>query len=109
MLLTSVMVAPLGVITAIYLHEYAKSGVLVSVIRIAINNLAGVPSIVFGVFGLGFFVYFLGGNIDQLFFPEKLPSPTFGTPGLLWASLLQQPSFLPPLPSWQWLRPMHLG
>ena len=86
-LLMSVMVAPLGVITAIYLHEYAKSGVLVSVLRIAINNLAGVPSIVFGVFGLGFFVYFLGGNIDQLFFPEKLPSPTFGTPGLLWASL----------------------
>ena len=56
-------------------------------IRIAVNNLAGVPSIVYGVFGLGFFVYFLGGNIDQLFFPEALPSPTFGTGGLMWASI----------------------
>ena len=51
------------------------------------NNLAGVPSIVYGVFGLGFFVYFLGGNIDQLFYPEAAPSPVFGTPGILWASL----------------------
>jgi phosphate transport system permease protein len=52
-----------------------------------VNNLAGVPSIVFGVFGLGFFVYFLGANIDRWFFPEALPAPTFGTPGLIWASL----------------------
>ena len=51
------------------------------------NNLAGVPSIVYGVFGLGFFVYFLGGRLDQLFYAPALPSPTFGTPGLLWASL----------------------
>jgi phosphate transport system permease protein len=56
-------------------------------IRIAVNNLAGVPSIVYGVFGLGFFVYFIGGNLDRLFFPEALPAPTFGSPGLLWASL----------------------
>jgi len=86
-LLMSVMVTPLGVIAAVYLREYARQGVLVRTIRIAVNNLAGVPSIVYGVFGLGFFVYFLGGNLDQLFYKEALPSPTFGTPGLLWSSL----------------------
>ena len=86
-LLMSIVVTPLGVIAAVYLREYAKQGPLVRAIRIAVNNLAGVPSIVYGVFGLGFFVYFLGGNIDQLFFTEALPSPTFGTPGLIWASL----------------------
>jgi len=86
-MLMSVLVTPFGVIAAIYLREYAKQGLLTRLIRIAVNNLAGVPSIVYGVFGLGFFVYFLGGNIDQLFFPEALPAPTFGTPGLMWASL----------------------
>jgi phosphate transport system permease protein len=86
-LLMSVMVTPFGVIAAVYLREYARQGLVTRIIRIAVNNLAGVPSIVYGVFGLGFFVYFLGGNIDQLFFPEALPAPTFGTPGLLWASL----------------------
>lgn len=86
-MLMAVMVTPFGVIAAVYLREYAKQGVVIRVIRIAVNNLAGVPSIVYGVFGLGFFVYFLGGNIDQLFFPESAPSPTFGTPGLLWSSL----------------------
>jgi len=86
-LLMSVMVTPLGVIAALYLREYAKQGVLIRTIRIAVNNLAGVPSIVYGVFGLGFFVYFLGGNIDALFYPEAAPAPTFGTPGLLWSSL----------------------
>ncbi len=86
-LLMSVMVTPFGVIAAVYLREYAKQGALIRVIRIAVNNLAGVPSIVYGVFGLGFFVYFLGGNIDQLFYPEASPAPTFGTPGLLWSSL----------------------
>ena len=86
-ILMTVFVTPFGVVAAIYLREYAKQGVLTRVIRIAVNNLAGVPSIVYGVFGLGFFVYFLGGNIDRLFFPEALPSPTMGTPGILWASL----------------------
>lgn len=86
-MLMAVMVTPFGVVAAVYLREYARQGVIIRVIRIAVNNLAGVPSIVYGVFGLGFFVYFLGGNIDQLFFPESLPSPTFGTPGLLWSSL----------------------
>jgi hypothetical protein len=62
-------------------------GLLVSTVRIAVNNLAGVPSIVFGVFGLGFFCYMIGASIDQLFFESKLPSPTFGTGGLMWASL----------------------
>ncbi|MEJ2181698.1 MAG: ABC transporter permease subunit [Gammaproteobacteria bacterium] len=86
-LIMSVMVTPFGVVAAVYLREYAKQGVLTRTIRIAVNNLAGVPSIVYGVFGLGFFVYFLGGNIDQLFFTEAAPSPTFGTPGILWSSL----------------------
>jgi phosphate transport system permease protein len=86
-LLMSVLVTPFGVIAAVYLREYARQGPFVRLIRIAVNNLAGVPSIVYGVFGLGFFVYFLGGSLDALFFPEALPTPTFGTPGLLWASL----------------------
>jgi phosphate transport system permease protein len=86
-LLMSMLVTPFGVIAAVYLREYAKQGVLTRIIRIAVNNLAGVPAIVYGVFGLGFFVYFLGGNIDALFFPEAQPAPTFGTPGLMWASL----------------------
>lgn len=86
-LLMSIIVAPFGVVAAVYLREYARQGWLTQTIRIAVNNLAGVPSIVYGVFGLGFFVYFLGAEIDQLAFAEALPSPTFGTPGLLWASL----------------------
>ncbi len=86
-LLMSLAVAPFGVIAALYLREYAKPGRLVSTVRIAINNLAGVPSIVFGVFGLGFFSYLIGGGIDELLFRAKLPSPTFGTGGILWASL----------------------
>jgi phosphate transport system permease protein len=86
-IIMSIMVVPFGVVAAVYLREYAKQGPLTRLIRIAVNNLAGVPSIVYGVFGLGFFVYFLGGSIDQLFFPEALPAPTFGTPGLMWASL----------------------
>ncbi len=85
--LMSIAVTPFGVIAAIYLREYARQGVLVRTVRIAVNNLAGVPSIVFGVFGLGFFVYIIGGNIDQLFFSEQLPTPTFGTGGILWAAL----------------------
>lgn len=83
----SFAVAPLGVLAALYLREYARQGPLVRMVRIAVNNLAGVPSIVFGVFGLGFFVYLIGGSIDRLFYPEMLPTPTFGTGGILWASL----------------------
>jgi phosphate transport system permease protein len=86
-LLMSFSVVPLGVLAALYLHEYAHQGAIVSVVRVAVNNLAGVPSIVFGVFGLGFFCYTIGGAIDQLFFPERLPTPTFGGGGILWASL----------------------
>jgi len=83
----SIAVVPFGVLAAIYLKEYARQGLLTRMIRIAVNNLAGVPSIVFGVFGLGFFVYAVGGTLDQLFFAEALPNPTFGTGGILWASL----------------------
>ncbi|HXZ86539.1 MAG TPA: phosphate ABC transporter permease PstA [Myxococcota bacterium] len=86
-LLTSIAVSPLGVLTALYLREYAKEGPFVRSVRIAVNSLAGVPSIVFGVFGLGFFVYGIGGAIDTLFFADRLPTPTFGTGGLLWAGL----------------------
>jgi phosphate transport system permease protein len=86
-LLLSVAVTPFGVLAAIYLREYAKQGIFVRSVRIAVNNLAGVPSIVFGVFGLGFFVYLLGGAVDRLFFSDVLPTPTFGTGGILWASL----------------------
>ena len=85
--LMTVVVMPFGVMAAVYLREYAKQGWLVRAVRIAVNNLAGVPSIVFGVFGLGCFVYAAGGTIDRLFFPEALPNPTFGTGGILWASL----------------------
>jgi phosphate transport system permease protein len=86
-LIMAVIVTPFGVVAAIYLREYAKQGPLTRVIRIAVNNLAGVPAIVYGVFGLGFFVYVLGGSLDRMFFPEAAPAPTFGTPGLMWASL----------------------
>lgn len=86
-IIMSIIVMPLGVIAAIYLHEYAKNNALTRVIRVAVINLAGVPSIVYGVFGLGFFVYTIGGSIDSLFYSEKLPAPTFGTPGLLWSAL----------------------
>jgi phosphate transport system permease protein len=86
-LIMSVMVTPLGILAAIYLREYARQGPLLRIIRVSVYNLAGVPSIVFGVFGLGFFIYFLGGNLDRLFYPEYAPAPVFGTPGLFWASL----------------------
>lgn len=86
-ILMSVMVMPLGVIAAVYLHEYAKNNWLTRLIRISVVNLAGVPSIVYGVFGLGFFVYLVGGSLDRLLYPEALPDPTFGTPGVLWAAL----------------------
>ncbi len=80
-------VVPLGVITAVYLNEYASGGVFTRAVRLALANLAGVPSIVFGAFGLAFFVYGVGGTIDRLLFADSLPTPTFGTGGILWASL----------------------
>lgn len=86
-LLMSLVVMPFGVIAAIWLHEYAGRNALTRLVRIAVVNLAGVPSIVYGVFGLGFFVWLVGGTLDQLFFSRALPNPTFGTPGLLWAAL----------------------
>ncbi|WP_043531194.1 phosphate ABC transporter permease PstA [Litchfieldella xinjiangensis] len=86
-LLMSVVVTPFGVLAAIYLNEIADQGRATRLVRIAVRNLAGVPSIVYGVFGLGVFVYGLGGTLDTLFYSDRLPSPTFGTGGLLWASL----------------------
>ncbi|CAE6955951.1 phosphate transport system [Vibrio sp. B1REV9] len=86
-IIMSIIVMPLGVVAAIYLHEYAKNNALTRIIRIAVINLAGVPSIVYGVFGLGFFVYTIGASIDNVFYVERLPAPTFGTPGLLWSAL----------------------
>ncbi|MBT8058705.1 MAG: phosphate ABC transporter permease PstA [Xanthomonadales bacterium] len=86
-LVMTVVVTPFGVVAGVYLKEYAHQGLLTRIIRIAVNNLAGVPSIVYGVFGLGFFIYTLGSGIDKLFFEAALPAPTFGTGGLFWASL----------------------
>ncbi|MFC0117585.1 phosphate ABC transporter permease PstA [Pseudoalteromonas xiamenensis] len=86
-MLMAVIVTPFGVIAAIYLHEYAAKNAITKMVRIAVINLAGVPSIVYGVFGLGFFVYMLGGSIDELFYPEASPSPVFGTPGVIWSAL----------------------
>ncbi|MDR2697823.1 MAG: phosphate ABC transporter permease PstA [Holophagales bacterium] len=86
-MIMSLIVVPLGVLAALFLREYARDGWLVRAVRISVNNLAGVPSIVFGVFGLGFFVVTVGGGIDNFFFPERFPTPTFKTGGILWASL----------------------
>jgi phosphate transport system permease protein len=89
-LIMALLVAPFGVLAALYLREYAARGAITSAVRIAINNLAGVPSIVYGAFGLGFFCYGVGAGIDELFFRPALVAdgqPTFGTGGLLWASL----------------------
>lgn len=86
-ILMSLLVTPFGVLAAVYLSEVAHQGRLTHVVRIAVRNLAGVPSIVYGVFGLGVFVYAVGGTLDEWLFSDALPSPTFGTGGLLWASL----------------------
>ncbi|MGO2879146.1 MAG: phosphate ABC transporter permease PstA, partial [Halomonas sp.] len=86
-ILMSVIVTPFGVLAAIYLNEIAHQNRLTRLVRIGVRNLAGVPSIVYGVFGLGVFVYGIGGTLDSWFFSDTLPSPTFGTGGLLWASL----------------------
>lgn len=86
-ILMSIVVLPFGVLAALYLREYAKQGTIVQIVRICVNNLAGVPSIVFGVFAVGFFIYGIGGSIDSFFFSDSLPNPTYGTGGILWASL----------------------
>lgn len=86
-LLMTLLVTPFGVLAAIYLHEYAGKSLLARWIRISVYNLAGIPSIVFGVFGLGFFIYLVGGQLDQWLFADALPAPTLGTPGLIWVSL----------------------
>lgn len=86
-MLMTVIVTPLGVVAAVYLHEYAGKNMMTKLIRIAVINLAGVPSIVYGVFGLGFFVYMVGGALDKIFYPESLPNPVFGSPGVLWSAL----------------------
>ena len=81
----TLFVLPVGVITAIYLTEYAHTTSLVTrIIRAAVNNLAAVPSIVFGLFGLGFFINFIGRNLDKLL---ENPGPVWGQPAVLWASL----------------------
>jgi phosphate transport system permease protein len=84
-LLMTIAVIPLGVATAIYLHEYApKRSRVVRAVRTAIQNLAGVPAIVFGLFGLGFFVEFIGRGVDNVFYGGTL---TFGQPAIIWAAL----------------------
>ncbi len=81
----TLFVLPIGVITAIYLTEYApNSSIVTRIIRAAVNNLAGVPSIVFGLFGLGFFINFIGKNLDDLL---HNPSAVWGQPALIWAAL----------------------
>jgi len=84
-LLMTLAVMPVGVLTAIYLHEYAPpDSRMARWVRVAIVNLAGVPSIVFGLFGLGFFIHFVGGGLDRLLSHEEL---YWAQPGILWASL----------------------
>jgi phosphate transport system permease protein len=84
---------PVGVATAIYLHEYASArSPITRMIRVAIANLAGVPSIVFGLFGLGFFVQFVGAGIDHVFFPGQ---KVYGQPALIWAALTMAVLTLP--------------
>ena len=84
-LLMTIAALPAGVATAIYLHEYANPlSPATRIVRIAVNNLAGVPSIVFGLFGLGFFVQFVGGGIDKFFYAGD---KVFGQPALIWAAL----------------------
>jgi len=83
--LMTIAVIPLGVATAIYMHEYApKRSRMVHVVRLAIQNLAGVPAIVFGLFGLGFFIEFIGRGVDRVFFGGNL---VYGQPAIIWAAL----------------------
>ncbi|MEO6096744.1 MAG: phosphate ABC transporter permease PstA [Fibrobacteria bacterium] len=81
----SLVGVPVGTITAIYLSEYTSRGSKVAqFIRFAVNTLAGIPAIVFGLFGLGFFVQFTGGTLDKIFSPGTLH---WAQPNILWASL----------------------
>jgi phosphate transport system permease protein len=90
--LTALMAFPLGVGAAVYLEEYASNNWLNRLLEVNIANLAGVPSIVFGLFGLGFFVQFLGAGIDKAFFGgEKV----YGQPALIWAALTMAVLTLP--------------
>jgi phosphate transport system permease protein len=85
-ILMTIIVLPIGVITAIYLNEYAHStSIFTRIIRGAVNNLAGVPSIVFGLFGMGFFISFIGGRLDAALYPGDA-EPHWGKPALIWAS-----------------------
>ena len=84
-ILMTVAVIPLGVATAVYMHEYApKRSRMVHVVRLAIQNLAGVPAIVFGLFGLGFFIEFVGRGIDRTLYGGRL---VYGQPAIIWAAL----------------------
>jgi phosphate transport system permease protein len=86
-ILMTIFVVPVGVITAIYLTEYAQAtSVFTRIIRGAVNNLAGVPSIVFGLFGLGFFINYIGRGIDSALYSQGA-EPVWGKPAILWASL----------------------
>jgi phosphate transport system permease protein len=84
-LLMSVLVMPFGIATAVYLHQRRGPGM--RIVRAAIDTLAGVPAIVYGVLGLGLFVHGVGGGIDRWFYSDRLPTPTFGSGGLLWSAL----------------------
>ena len=92
-MIMTVLVLPFGVITAVFLHEYAnRDAWYTRVVRMAVNNLAGVPSIVFGLFGLGFFVYFIGGGLDNMLGNAE---PVWGKPAILWAALTMAVLTLP--------------
>ncbi|MEO8672054.1 MAG: phosphate ABC transporter permease PstA [Tahibacter sp.] len=86
-ILMSILVMPLGVLTALWMHEYAGSGWRARLIRASVSNLAAVPSVIYGLFGLALFVHTLGGSLDRWFYAERLPAPTFGAGGLLWSAL----------------------
>jgi len=87
--LMAIAAFPLGVLAGVYLGEYARDGLLVRWVRAAVNNLAGVPSIVYGIFGLGFFIYLCGGSLDAWLYPARVDAsePVFGQPCILWAAM----------------------
>src|SRR5688572_15330166 len=86
-ILMTIFVIPIGVTTAIFLTEYArKNSPFTRVVRGAVNNLAGVPSIVFGLFGLGFFINYVGQTMDRVLYTGT-PEPVWGKPAIIWAAL----------------------